>query len=291
MRSSKARHFFKSITWRILGTTLTFAMVFFITNNLNLALKLGAIEVIFKFILYYFHERAWYKINFGLTERSSKKIKKQNSKSAFIVPQTFFVDRKYRQKLLHQKGIVIWFTGLSGSGKTTLANALEKELFKIGFKTFILDGDNLRNGLCRDLGFSEEDRSENIRRVSEVAKLMMESGIVVLSAFVSPFAKDRDMVRELIGGDDLVRVFVDCPIKVCEERDIKGLYKKARKGEIKNFTGISSPFEAPENSELVLKTAETSVENLVAEMLTYIRPKIEIKPRMKIAATGQIKNG
>jgi len=182
-----------------------------------------------------------------------------------------------RQQLLGQRSIVIWFTGLSGSGKSTLSGALEKELYLQGFKTFILDGDILRDGLCKDLGFSEEDRTENIRRVGEVSKLMMESGIIVLSAFISPFGKDRDTVRELIGKDNFVLVFVDCPIHVCEERDVKGLYKKARSGEIKRFTGISSPFEAPECADLILKTAEFSKEHLVKEILAFIRPKIEFK--------------
>ncbi|HEY5326772.1 MAG TPA: adenylyl-sulfate kinase [Mucilaginibacter sp.] len=277
MYSSKARHLAKTITWRIAGTISTIILAWAITGNPMWGLKIGGIEVIGKMVLYYFHERIWYKINFGLAERNSKRIKNSPAKSGFIVPQTFFIDREYRQRLLNQKGIVIWFTGLSGSGKTTLANGLEQELFKSGFKTFILDGDNLRSGLCKDLGFSEGDRSENIRRVGEVAKLMMESGIIVLSAFVTPFEKDRNLVRKLIGENDYISVFVDCPIKVCEERDTKGLYKKAREGEIKNFTGISSPFEVPETSDLTLKTAWFPKEVLIAELLNFIKPKIELK--------------
>lgn len=194
---------------------------------------------------------------------------------ATITPQVFFVDKNDRQLLLGQKAMVIWFTGLSGSGKTTLANGLEKELHQLGFKTFILDGDNLRSGLCKDLGFTDEDRVENIRRVGEVAKLMLEAGIIVLAAFVSPFKKDREMVRELIGPENFVSVFVDCPIAVCEERDTKGLYKKARAGVLKNFTGISSPFEAPRTADLTLKTAEFTKEKLITELMDFIKPKIK----------------
>lgn len=194
---------------------------------------------------------------------------------ATITPQVFFVDKNDRQLLLGQKAMVIWFTGLSGSGKTTLANGLEKELHQLGFKTFILDGDNLRSGLCKDLGFTDEDRVENIRRVGEVAKLMLEAGIIVLAAFVSPFKKDREMVRELIGPENFVSVFVDCPIAVCEERDTKGLYKKARAGVLKNFTGISSPFEAPRTADLTLKTAEFTKEKLITELMDFVKPKIK----------------
>lgn len=156
-----------------------------------------------------------------------------------------------------------------------MSDALEEELFKRGYKTYILDGDKIRDGLCRDLGFSEEDRTENIRRVGEVANLMLDSGLIVLSAFISPFAKDREVVRETIGAENLVRIFVDCPLEVCEQRDVKGLYKRARSGEIKKFTGISSPFEIPEESELVLKTAEHSIEELIGTILEFILPKIK----------------
>ena len=181
-----------------------------------------------------------------------------------------------RERLLNQRSLVLWFTGLSGSGKTTLSDALEEELYRRGYKTYILDGDKLRDGLCNDLGFSEEDRAENIRRVGEVANLMRDSGLIVLSAFISPFEKDRELVRKLIGPDNLIRIFVDCPLEVCEQRDVKGLYKKARAGVIKKFTGISSPFEIPKESELVLKTAEHSKEELINTILEFILPRIKL---------------
>ena len=188
---------------------------------------------------------------------------------------------KIREKLLNQRSLVLWFTGLSGSGKTTLSDALEIELNQRGYKTYILDGDKIRDGLCNDLGFSEEDRTENIRRVGEVANLMRDSGLIVLSAFISPFAKDREMVRKLIGAENLVRIFVDCPLEVCEQRDVKGLYKKARAGTIAKFTGISSPFEVPQESELVLKTAEHSKEELIDTILEFILPRIKLTAEEK----------
>jgi adenylylsulfate kinase len=256
-----------------------------ITGSQAWGLRIGAVELIGKMCLYYLHERIWYKIDFGLTERSTRKIKSLVAKSAFIVPQNFFVGRDYRQQLLNQRGMAIWFTGLSGSGKSTLANGLEQELFKLGYKTFILDGDNLRSGLCKDLGFSDEDRSENIRRVAEVAKLMIDSGIIVLAAFVTPFEKDRELVAKLLGDADLVSIYVDCPINICEQRDVKGLYKKARSGELKNFTGINSPFEVPQYTDLTLRTAEFSEESLVQDILNYIKPRIELKQAAEAAAS------
>jgi adenylylsulfate kinase len=277
MYSSKIRHLAKAITYRTFGTVLTMLLAWVITGNPIVGLKIGLLEVLCKLVLYYIHERVWYKINFGLAERSSRKIKNALAKSAFIVPQLFDVNKEERQKLLNQKGKVIWFFGLSGAGKTTLANGLEQGLNKLKFKTYILDGDNLRSGLCKDLGFSEEDRVENIRRISEVSKLMMESGIVVLCAFVTPFEKDREIARNLIGAENIINIYVDCPLEECEKRDVKGLYKKARQGEIKNFTGISSPFDIPAACDMVLKTAMFSKEKLIEDVLSFVKPTIEIR--------------
>ncbi|MDE0018367.1 adenylyl-sulfate kinase [Candidatus Poribacteria bacterium] len=165
-----------------------------------------------------------------------------------------------REKLLNQKGCVIWFTGLSGSGKSTLANAVEQVLHQQRHHTYVLDGDNVRHGLNKNLGFSPEDREENIRRVGEVAKLFSDAGTIVMTAFISPYCADRDQARALIAEDRFVEVFVDCPLNVCEERDTKGLYKKARAGEIKEFTGISAPYEPPLNPEVTVNTAALSIE-------------------------------
>ena len=165
-----------------------------------------------------------------------------------------------REKLLNQKGCVIWFTGLSGSGKSTLANAVEQVLHQQRHHTYVLDGDNVRHGLNKNLGFSPEDREENIRRIGEVAKLFADAGTIVMTAFISPYCADRDQARALIAEDRFVEVFVDCPLNVCEERDTKGLYKKARAGEIKEFTGISAPYEPPLNPEVTVNTAALSIE-------------------------------
>lgn len=165
-----------------------------------------------------------------------------------------------REKLLNQKGCVIWFTGLSGSGKSTLANAVEHVLHQQRHHTYVLDGDNVRHGLNKNLGFSPEDREENIRRIGEVAKLFADAGSIVMTAFISPYRADRDQARALIAEGRFVEVFVDCPLEVCEERDTKGLYKKARAGEIKEFTGISAPYESPLTPEVTVNSAELSIE-------------------------------
>lgn len=181
-----------------------------------------------------------------------------------------------RQQLLQQRAKLIWFTGLSGSGKSTLAVQLEAQLYAKGYKTYLLDGDNLRTGLNKDLTFTDEDRVENIRRIAEVSKLMVDAGIIVLSAFISPFRADRDQVKKIVGEENYIEVFVDAPLEICEQRDVKGLYKKARTGEVKNFTGISSPYEKPENPNLTIPTAQLSVEESLAFLIKLIEPKIKL---------------
>jgi adenylylsulfate kinase len=197
------------------------------------------------------------------------------SKNENIIWHDHAVDQVQREKLLGQKGTVLWFTGLSGSGKSTLAGALEQKLHAEGIATMLLDGDNIRKGLNSDLDFSESGRVENIRRLGEVCKLFVDSGIVVLTAFISPFQSDRDTVRSKIEGDRFLEVFIDTPLAICEQRDVKGLYKKARAGEIPNFTGIDSPYEAPLNPEIHIKTADISVEEGVNQLLKIILPKIK----------------
>ena len=179
------------------------------------------------------------------------------------------IGRGSREALGGHRGHVYWFTGLSGSGKSTIANAFEKALHGQGVRTYLLDGDNIRHGLNRDLGFSDADRVENIRRIAEVSRLMADAGLVVLTAFISPFRQDRQMARELMGEGDFTEVFVDTPIGICEERDPKGLYKKARSGEIPNFTGIGSPYEEPLDPECRLATDDSTVERLVQQLLDY----------------------
>lgn len=180
------------------------------------------------------------------------------------------VTRVRRAELNQHHSVVLWFTGLSGAGKSTLAHALEESLYQKGYHTFVLDGDNVRHGLCGDLGFSEADRVENIRRVGEISKLFLEAGVIILTAFISPFRADRNKVRNLVGDKDFIEIYCRCPLPVCEERDVKGLYRKARKGEIKEFTGISSPYEEPEQPELSIDTASQSVEACVKQILDYL---------------------
>jgi adenylylsulfate kinase len=177
------------------------------------------------------------------------------------------VTRQRREQLNQHRGAILWFTGLSGAGKSTLAHAVEEALYQRGCRTFVLDGDNVRHGLCGDLGFTAEDRIENIRRVGEVAKLFMEAGIIVLTAFISPYRSDRARVRGMVEHGDFIEIFCDTPIEVCESRDVKGLYKKARAGQIAHFTGISSPYEAPDKPELTVNTGTDSLEACVQQVL------------------------
>lgn len=187
------------------------------------------------------------------------------------------VSKTQRVELLNQHAKLIWFTGLSGSGKSTLAVQLEAQLFAKGYKTYLLDGDNIRTGLNKDLSFTDEGRVENIRRIGEVAKLMLDSGIIVLSAFISPFKSDREQVKKIVGAENYIEVFVDTPIEICEQRDVKGLYKKARAGEVKNFTGIDSPYERPENPDIIIPTHQLSVDESLALLLQLVEPKVKLK--------------
>ena len=188
-----------------------------------------------------------------------------------IVWHDMAVTKQRRAERNHQKPCIIWFTGLSGAGKSTSANALERQLFGMGYSTYLLDGDNVRHGLCGDLGFSDEHRQENIRRVGEVAKLMVDAGMITLVSFISPFQRDRDLVRNMVDSDEFIEVFVNTSLAVCEERDPKGLYQKARAGKIADFTGISSPYEAPLNPEIEINTGELSVEDTVKELVLKLR--------------------
>ena len=191
-------------------------------------------------------------------------------KATNIVWHQGTVTRADREKINGHKAATVWLTGLSGSGKSTIAVDLEKRLWERGIRAYILDGDNIRHGLNKNLGFSPADRTENIRRIGEVAKLFTEAGVVALTAFISPYRADRDQVRTIMAAGDFVEVHVDCPVEVCEQRDVKGLYKKARAGEIKEFTGISAPYEAPEKPELTINTAGQSVEDSAKQILAYL---------------------
>ncbi len=194
----------------------------------------------------------------------------------YIIPQQHQIQKKDRNQLHQHRSLLLWFTGLSGSGKSTLANLLEQKLHQEAVHTYILDGDNVRAGLNKDLGFGTEDRQENIRRIGEVAKLMVDAGVLVLSAFISPFESDRQLVRELLPEGDFVEIFVDCPLEICEQRDVKGLYAKARAGLIPNFTGIDSPFEAPKTPEIHLKTNEQDLEDSVNILYNFLKTRLKL---------------
>ena len=193
-----------------------------------------------------------------------------------LTPVNFQISRTKKEALNGHKSFVVWLTGFSGSGKSTVANQLEIALFEKGVRSFCLDGDNTRLGINKDLGFSSADRTENIRRVAEMAKLFLESGTIVITSFISPLISDREMAKKIIGSTDFVEVFINCPLLICEQRDVKGLYAKARKGEIKDFTGIDSPFEAPLNSDIELFTNQNSSQECVEIILEKIRGKLVV---------------
>lgn len=196
-----------------------------------------------------------------------------DQKATNIIWHQSEVNQAAREELLKQKGVVIWFTGLSGSGKSTIANQVANGLHQLGKLTYVLDGDNIRHGLNKNLGFSPEDREENIRRIGEVAKLFADAGVITTTAFISPYRKDRDKAREILEDGRFIEVFVDCPLEVCESRDPKGLYKKARAGEIKEFTGIDAPYEVPENAEIVINTNDLDLDASIQKVIDYLSDK------------------
>ncbi len=194
-----------------------------------------------------------------------------------IVKHSYSVSLKSRKKLKQHQPLLLWFTGLSGSGKSTIANCVEEELYKNKVHTYTLDGDNIRKGLNRDLSFSPEDRAENIRRIAETAHLMMDAGLVVLAAFVSPYQRDRDHIRNIVGHNNIVEIYINTSIEECERRDVKGLYTKARKGEIKNMTGISAPYESPLDPDIQINTEEVTVVEATKQIINFINPKLPLQ--------------
>lgn len=193
-----------------------------------------------------------------------------------IVKHSYSVNLDSRKKLKQHQPLLLWFTGLSGSGKSTIANCVEQELHKNSIHTYTLDGDNIRKGLNSDLSFSPEDRTENIRRIAETAHLMMDAGLVVLAAFVSPYRIDRDHIRNVVGHNNMIEIYINTSVEECERRDVKGLYKKARKGEIKNMTGISAPYESPLHADIQINTEEITVIEAAKQIITFINPKLII---------------
>lgn len=203
------------------------------------------------------------------SERAAKTTV-MDRKSENIIWHAATVRREHRHRQNGHRSAILWFTGLSGAGKSTLAHAIEAQLHQMGCRTYVLDGDNVRHGLCGDLGFSAEDRSENIRRVGEVAKLMIDAGLIALTAFISPFRADRERVRGMVMHGEFIEIYCQCDVAVCESRDVKGLYRRARAGEVKEFTGISSPYEPPVKPELVVNTADQPLAACVDQVLAYL---------------------
>jgi adenylylsulfate kinase len=193
-----------------------------------------------------------------------------------IISHTYQVSREDRIVSNNHNSLLLWFTGLSGSGKSTIANLVEKELFDMSIRTYSLDGDNIRKGINKDLTFAPKDRTENIRRIAEISNLMIDSGLVVLAAFVSPYKKDRQNIRTIVKDVNFVEVYINTSVEECERRDVKGLYKKARAGEIKNMTGVSAPYEAPDQPDIEIKTEEESIEDSVKRIVDFIKPKLQL---------------
>lgn len=194
-----------------------------------------------------------------------------------IIRHNYKVNRDDRNKSFGHPSFVIWFVGLSGSGKSTLANVVEQRLVDSNFHTYTLDGDNVRSGLNKDLDFTDNSRKENIRRIGELSNLMVDAGLITLSAFISPFEHERELVKAIVGKENFIEIFVDCPLELCEQRDVKGLYKKARRGEIKNFTGISSPFEKPKNPDLHIQSANISIEEGADIIMSFLENRLKTK--------------
>lgn len=202
----------------------------------------------------------------NVIQNENKSIKKNNN----VKWHQPTVTREKREARNRHKSYILWFTGLSGSGKSTLAHAIEEELYRMGCNTFVFDGDNVRHGLNKDLGFSQEDRKENIRRIGEMCKLFIEAGVIALTAFISPYIKDRNTVRQMVKDHDFIEIYCDCSLDICEKRDVKGSYAKARKGEIPDFTGISAPYEVPENPEIIVSTGRDTLEQCMDKVIKYL---------------------
>jgi len=273
------RNMLKTISWRIIGSIDTVILGWLVTGNLSFGVKIGATELLTKMLLYYGHERLWQGIKIGLPSRhhQNKLVKRENRQNLF--KQTGKITRKNREELNQNPSFTLWLTGLSGSGKSTLATELELWLFGLGIRAYILDGDNTRLGINSDLTFSDEDRTENIRRVAEICKLFNDAGTIVIASFISPFINDRTITKNLIGADSFIEVYTDSSINTCQKRDTKGLYKLAIDGKLKNFTGISSPYEPPFMPDLHLYTDETSVE----QCLTIIREYLLLHKKVNVS--------
>lgn len=251
--NDKKRHLLKTVTWRIIATIITFLVAWILTGNVHIAVGIGAIEVVLKMAAYYYHERFWFK---------KIRFKKEIKRPPNLHPKMIGLSPEERTECLHQNPQVLWMTGLSGSGKSTIAESLERKLSDEGYKTFILDGDNTRWGINADLGFSRWDREENLRRVAEIAKLFVDAGFIVITSFISPYKGTREKAKEIIGDDKFKEIYISTSLDNCSRRDPKGLYKKAFSGEIKHFTGVSDPYEVPDDPFLEVNAGEDGRDHL-----------------------------
>jgi len=248
------RNFFKTISWRIVGSTDTILIGWFISGRLSIGAQIGLIELITKTIIYYAHERYWQSSNLGLPTKAEISLKVQDENRPNLFKHTGKIDRSKRERLNQQRAHTIWLTGLSGSGKSTISNEIEEWIFSNSGRAYVLDGDNTRLGINKDLSFTNEDRKENIRRVAEICRLFNDAGIIVVASFISPFEQDRADAMSIIGKENYIEIYVEASVMTCIQRDPKGLYRKALSGAIKDFTGISSPYEAPLTPDIHLNT-------------------------------------
>ena len=263
------RHLLKSITWRLVGSIDTVVIGTIVTGKPAIGLQIGGIELLTKILLYFFHERLWVRVRYGLPFVLSRH-KPENRKAENLFRQYFTIDRKKREELMGHPAFTIWMTGLSASGKSTLALALDEWFHHRGIHSYILDGDNTRLHLNRDLDFSREGRKENIRRVAESARLFNDAGVIVIASFISPYAEDRLQASEIIGKKSFVEVHVSASVKECMQRDVKGLYKKAMEGKINDFTGVNSPYEPPVNPSILIETGSATIHESLGQITTWI---------------------
>lgn len=271
------RNISKTISWQIVGALDTLLLSWLVSEKFSLGVKIGLIELAVKMVVYYYHEKAWQQFKFGLPSKRQQALLVQEEIKPNLYKHKGKVTRSDRETLNNNKSFTLWLTGLSGSGKSTLAVETEKWIHQNGGRVYILDGDNTRLGINNDLSFCDDDRTENIRRVAEMCKLFNDAGVIVIASFISPFINDRLKAKAIIGQENFIEVYLEASISVCQERDTKGLYQMALEGKIKNFTGISSPYEVPVNPDLRINTNVTSINDSILLIKRFLSDKITLK--------------
>jgi adenylyl-sulfate kinase len=270
------RHLLKTISWRVIGTMDTVMLSWLVTGQLHMGAKIGGLELFTKMTLYFLHERGWNKLNFGRPSKKDIANRTRIDNAQNLFKQSSLISRTQREQQNEHKAFTIWFTGLSGSGKSTLATELDRWLFNNGMRSFVIDGDNTRLGINSDLSFTDEDRSENIRRVAEMCKLFNDAGVIVLASFISPFEKDRQKAKQIIGEQSFVLTYVNTSIETCKARDIKGLYKLAEEGKIKNFTGVNSNYEIPDSPDIQINTDVITIQDALVQLQLHMKDRMQI---------------